>query len=49
MFTDYPEYDLVPGKALDSAVRKGWVYTREFENMTITVDLEKKEAKIEQK
>ena len=46
MFKNYPEYDLAPGKALGSAVRKGWVYSREFENMTVTVDLDKKEAKI---
>ena len=49
MFTDYPEYDLATGKALGSAVRKGWVYTREFENIRVTVDLDKKEAKIEQR
>ena len=49
MLTDYPEYDLSPGKPLGSAVRNGWVYTREFENMTVTVDLENKEAKIEQR
>ena len=48
MFDDYPVYDLAPGKALGSAVRNGWVYTREFENMTVTVDLHKKEARIEQ-
>ncbi|MFC2090516.1 putative glycoside hydrolase [Bacteroidota bacterium] len=48
MLEDYPEYNLSPGKPLGSAVRNGWVYTREFENMTVTVDLVKKEAKIEE-
>ena len=48
MFKDYPEYDLVPGKPLGSAVRNGWVYTRDFERITVTVDLDTKEAKIEQ-
>ncbi|MFC1766209.1 putative glycoside hydrolase, partial [Planctomycetota bacterium] len=47
MFKDYPEYDLAPGKPLGSAVRNGWVYTREFERITVTVDIETKEAKIE--
>ena len=47
MLKDYPEYELSPGRPLGSAVRKGWVYTRDFERMTVTVDLEKKEAKIE--
>gem|GEM_PF-3600477 len=49
MLEDYPEFDLSPGKPMGSVVRNGWVYTREFENMTVTVDLEKKEAKIEQR
>ena len=48
MFKDYPEYDLVPGKPLGSAVRNGWVYTRDFERMTVTVDLNTKKATIEQ-
>jgi len=47
MFQDYPEFDLSPGKAMGSAVRNGWVYTREFEKITVTVDLETNEAKIE--
>lgn len=47
MLKDYPEFDIVPGKPLGSAVRKGWVYTRDFERITVTVNLETKEAKIE--
>ena len=47
MFKDYSEYDLVPGKPLGLAKRNGWVYTRDFERITVTVDLDTKEAKIE--
>jgi len=40
---------IVPcGKPRGSAVRNGWVYTRNFERMTVTVNLETREAKIEQ-
>ncbi|TWU44383.1 hypothetical protein Q31b_19190 [Novipirellula aureliae] len=49
MLSDFPEYDLVPGKPLDKAVRDGWVYTREFENLSVRVDLENKTATIQGK
>jgi hypothetical protein len=48
MLEGYPEFDMATGKPLGSAVRKGWAYTRNFERFTVTVDLETKEAKIEQ-
>ena len=48
MFKDFPEYDLSTGKPLGSAVRNGWVYTRNFEKLTVTVNLETREARIEQ-
>ena len=49
MLTDFPEYDLVPGEPLGKAVRKGWVYTREFEHLSVTVDLANGTASIEEK
>ena len=48
---DYrPEYyDMATGDSLGSAVRDGWVYTREFENISVRVDLENVTASITQK
>ena len=47
MLESHTEFDLEPGKPLGNAVRNGWVYTREFEKVTVTVNLETKEARIE--
>lgn len=50
MFDYYPEYyDIATGESLGGPQRNGWVYTREFENYTITVDLENLTASIEAK
>lgn len=50
MFDYYPEYyDIATGASLSGPQRDGWVYTREFENYTITVDLENLTSSIEAK
>lgn len=50
MFDYYPEYyDIATGASLGSPQRNGWVYTREFENYTVTVDLENLTSSIEPK
>jgi len=43
----YPEFDRSPGAPKGQAKRDGWVYTREFENCSVWVDIETKKAKIE--
>ncbi|GAH61961.1 unnamed protein product, partial [marine sediment metagenome] len=49
MFDYYPEYyNIATGQSLGSPQRNGWVYTREFENVSVRVDLENKTASITQ-
>lgn len=45
-FAWYQEFDKPLGKPLSDALKKGWLYTRSFENAEVTVDLEKWTAKI---
>lgn len=50
MFDYYPEYfDMATGKSLAPPQRDGWVYTREFENIFVRVDLENRTASITEK
>ena len=47
MFDYLPEYyDKATGQSLGSPQRNGWVYTREFENASVRVDLENKTSSI---
>lgn len=43
---DFPEYRMPLGKPLGDAVRNGWVYTRSFEHLTVTVDIENRTTAI---
>ena len=45
----YSELDKPLGKPLGDAKRNGWVYTREFANASVFVDIEHTEAKIDWK
>lgn len=42
----YPEYDKKLGRPLGKAKREGFVYTREFEHVSVWVNVETREAKI---
>ncbi len=42
----YPEFDLPLGKPLNDAKIDGWIITRDFEHLSIWLNLETKEAKI---
>lgn len=47
MFDYYADYyDIATGQSLGGPQRNGWVYTREFENISVRVDLENKTAYI---
>ena len=43
---DFPEYRMPLGRPLGDAVRAGWVYTRSFEHLNVTVDIEKRTASV---
>ena len=43
---DFPEYRMPLGKPLGDAVRTGWIYTRAFEHVSVTVDIENRTALI---
>ena len=45
----YPELYKAPGKPLGQAVRKAWVYTRDFEHCKVWVNVETKQATIDWK
>ena len=45
----YPEFDKPLGKPLGDAVINGWELSREFEHVSVWVNLETKEAKITSK
>ncbi len=49
MLEGYPEFNMSTGTPLGSAKRDGWIYTRDFEKIKVTVDLETNTSKIEYK
>ena len=44
---DYPEFHKPLGPPKGPAKRNGWIYTREFEHVSVWVDIENKTAKID--
>ena len=45
----FPEFDKPIGEPMGEAIRDGWTYRREFENVSVFVDLESRTAQIDWK